>query len=281
MRPTCSWTVKNFTDKEKKIIKKVATRKVDSLELADFLKVHWPGGQLKVSSFMQTAQLFPSSSEEADSAIAHIKQVVDLINYLKDHGYLKYWEQYPQQDNLQQVGKVPEDVAPQFLPDLGIANDVLKLANQKFVIDGNLVKLIRNKFRDGAYHESRRIRQILVSGFVLVAVVGLLNLYAQYQLLNKGVKVRLDLLDERGERIERNLDLNKKILDSLQFQNGQLINITERIDENERLTDSLLNNLRQNTRRVRSDVQTLVALNEALSAGTDSLHKQLKNIRMD
>jgi len=273
--------MKNFSDKEKKIIKQVITKKEDSLEFVDFLKVFWPGGRLEVSSFMQTAQIFPGSRDEADKAVAHIVQVIDLIKYLKEHGYLKYWEQYPQEDNLQQVGEKPEDIAPQFLPDLGIAHDVLKLANQKFVVDGNLVKLVRNNFRAGAYHESRRIRQILISGFALVAVVGLLNLYAQYTLLNKGVKVRLDLRDEQSEIIERNLNLNKKILDSLRFQNGQLIKITERIDESEYLTDSLLNNLQQNTISVRTDVRTLVALNEDLSARTDSLSHQLKAIQKD
>ncbi len=213
-----------LSNKQKQWISQLISFEKSAISILDLLREDWPVGQLEISTFQQklVVHLDEEESSQLEMIVKHVLDVCDLVRQLKDENLIHTWKDLPREDNTVWIGEKKDEAAPKFLPDLGVAMDMLHWAGQKIQIREGLVKLVKRDFKDQTLHNQLVNRRIMVSGFIILFITMLF--FGVY--LNRMNERKINDFQYEMIRIR---DREKETLDSLNLDIKNLYRLNDQM----------------------------------------------------
>lgn len=251
---------------EKRLLKKLIKSDSSTFGLIDFLSDNWPGGKIEVSTFQQTLSL-QVTDDELPGVMNHLVDRLNFVKVLEREGYINLWSEIPSRDNTASCGVAASDAKTIFVPDIGIATELLKYANYKISFNHSLIEWSRKNFRN-------RGSLNLLKGSVYVLILLLIaDLVYHAQGIQKSINLDHQKIVANSEEVLKNQYLSNQIIDSLRSQNQDLMVLTDEITSNTRNLKGVLLLVKQNQNTMNSFQSKLNLLNEQLGENRKSLLK--------
>jgi hypothetical protein len=269
--------MRRFTTKEKSLLRELLKRDA-SISLIDFVEPVLSAGFFEVSGFQQKVAIHLVDQGQLQQVMKDLTQVRDLVKYLELSGLLSFWDTFPAEDNSMQCGTRAKEAQPYFLTDFGVASDLLMRANRTYVLSEDLKQHIRTGFR--TRHEVRLDRNLKLFGigFLLLIMMGVGNIFANYQMLVQGVEVDIEKLNQASSDIYSVQKVNQTILDTLSSQSIQMIDLARGISNNTQNISAMEQKIDNQSsgivRQLRRN-QQLINENRTVLQRTDSLLKSI------
>lgn len=240
-----------FSEQEKNIIKSLLKSDQKVFTLMDFIKFNWPAGRFEISTFQQVVRIHLEDDTQLTRVMHHLLEALSLIKDLEDNGYLNSWDAFPMEDNTEQCGEKSDHQKALFLPDLSVASELLGYGNKKFTPGVALAALDKRGFKSVAALRHRQVIQTLIGGFSVLVVIGFMTILTNYHMIEKGIRVNLNELQNENAQVLRNQKLNQQIIDSLHRQSKQLMVLTNQISGNTQNINKIEEGVERQNLRIR------------------------------
>ncbi len=172
-----------LTPNEKNTLKALITQGTD-ISFLEMMQAFWKVGILEIGAYQQILRLYITDDKEIEPVMGQITELLNLIELLESHGYLTMWNSPPTEDDLQFMGAQPDGQhQARFLPDLGVATEVLRLAGCKVHFNESIRQVLSDNGRSRAIgiHSGRLVTLGVIILIIMIAQLVLSGVRLQHQ----------------------------------------------------------------------------------------------------
>ncbi|MEQ8335792.1 MAG: hypothetical protein RIA62_00520 [Cyclobacteriaceae bacterium] len=211
-----SW---KYSSKQKEWINELIQK--DRISALDELERNWSTGQIEISTFQQKLILHLDADElkKTNDIVVRIMEVCDLFKQLSDDGFIRVWDDIVMEDNTRLIGDKTADSSPHFLPDLGVATELLRWAGKKIQLKDQIIPAAEMEFNDPAIYQANQNRKFIISSLVILVFIFI----AGGLFLHQSINAKMDRLQEEISDNKRN---QVQSLDSMNLKLDNLYNLS-------------------------------------------------------